>query len=269
VTGIDRILPAFRHPKFEPVVADIAERAAHVRLPGANALVNLAFVVMRGRQPLREMARNNVEGTKALLAAAQAAGIGSIVHLSSAAVYGHGVGLAEDAALAPLPRFQYALQKAQVDAWISQVLPRAAVLRPTVILGPNAQPLLRRLASAPCYLRLPDPQPRLQCVHEDDVAQAVALALGLGARGPFNLAAPGDFSLRELVRARRPRAHGVPLALADIALRVAWRATGWGGEPGWLDGAAQSLTIDCSRASAVLGWRPRHAHWQEIAGVLQ
>ncbi|MBU6485847.1 MAG: hypothetical protein KGR23_13750, partial [Betaproteobacteria bacterium] len=34
VTGIDRILPAFSHPKFEPVVAGIAERAAHVRLPG-------------------------------------------------------------------------------------------------------------------------------------------------------------------------------------------------------------------------------------------
>ncbi len=269
VTGIDRTPPAFSHPKFEPVVAGIAERAAHARLPGANALVNLAFVLMRGRQPLREMARNNVEGTKALLAAAQAAGIGSIVHLSSAAVYGHGVRLTEDAALAPLPRFQYALQKAQVDAWIAQALPRAAVLRPTVILGPNAQPLLRRLASAPCYLRLPDPQPRLQCVHEDDVAQAVALALGLRAPGPFNLAAPGDFSLRELVRARRPRAHGVPLALAGVALRVAWRATGWGGEPGWLDGVTESLTLDCSRASAVLGWRPRHTHWREIAGVLE
>jgi UDP-glucose 4-epimerase len=269
VTGIDRARPTFSHPKFEPVVADIAERTAHARLTGADALANLAFVVMRGRQPLREMARNNVEGTKALLAAAQAAGIGSIVHLSSAAVYGHGVGLTEDAALAPLPRFQYALQKAQVDAWIAQALPRAAVLRPTVILGPNAQPLLRRLASAPCYLRLPDPQPRLQCVHEHDVAQAIALALGLGAPGPFNLAAPGDFSLRELVRARRPRAHGVPLALAGVALRVAWRATGWGGEPGWLDGVTESLTLDCSRASAVLGWRPRHVHWQEIAGVLE
>ncbi|MGC1817842.1 MAG: NAD-dependent epimerase/dehydratase family protein, partial [Casimicrobiaceae bacterium] len=166
VTGIDRTPPAFSHPKFEPVVADIAERAAHARLPGANALVNLAFVVMRGRRPLREMARNNVDGTKALLTAAEVAGIDPIVHLSSAAVYGGGVGLTEYAALAPLPRFQYALQKAQVDAWIAKALPRAAVLRPTVILGPNAQPLLRRLASAPCYLRLPDPQPRLQCVHE-------------------------------------------------------------------------------------------------------
>ncbi|MGE5088980.1 MAG: NAD-dependent epimerase/dehydratase family protein, partial [Candidatus Levyibacteriota bacterium] len=218
VVGIDRVQPAFGHLKFRALVTDIGEQAAHAQLRGADALVNLAFVVLRGRQPLREMLRANVDATRALLSAAHDAGVGSVVHLSSAAVYGRGTDIAEDAPLAPLPRFRYALHKAEVDAWIAQELPDAAVLRPTIILGPHAQPLLMQIASAPLYVRLPEPQPRLQCVHEDDVAQAIALALTRRASGAFNLAAPADFSLRELVLARHPRARGVPLALARAAL---------------------------------------------------
>lgn len=269
VTGIDRVQPAFRHAKFEAVVADIAGAAAHAPLRGAQALVNLAFVLLRGHRAVQDMRRDNVDGTRALLAAADAAGVGPILHLSSAAVYGRGTDITEDAPLAPLPGFHYALHKAEVDAWIAQALPRAAVLRPTIILGPHAQPLLKQLAAAPCYPRLPDPQPRLQCVHEDDVAQAIAQALARRASGAFNLAAPTTFTLRELVRARRPRAPGVPPALARTALALLWRVTGWGGEPGWFDGIGESLTLDCSRAAAVLGWRPRHVHWREIAGVIE
>ena len=269
VTGIDRISPAFRHAKFEAAIADIGDPAAHARLRGADALVNLAFVVLRGRLPLREMHRSNVDGTKALLSAAQDAQVASMVQLSSAAVYGHGAGLAEDAPLAPLRRFRYAMHKAEVDAWIAQALPGTAVLRPTIILGPNAQPLLKRIAGAPCHPLLPDPQPRLQCVHEDDVAQAVVLALAQRASGAYNLAAATDFSLRELVLARHPRAPGVPLGLARLALGFAWHTTGWGGEPGWFDGITQSLTLDCTRARTLLGWRPRHEQWREIAGVIE
>jgi nucleoside-diphosphate-sugar epimerase len=227
-------------------------------LRGADALVNLAFVLLRGRMPLAAMAATNVDATKALLAAAADAGVEAIVHLSSAAVYGHGTHLAEDAPLAPLPRFAYAQHKADVDRFLARTLPQVAVLRPTIVLGPNAQPLLSTLLALPFYVRVPDPQPRLCVVHEDDVASAVLLALDRRARGPFNLAAPSSFSVRDLVRARHAWAPGVPLVLAHAALEVAWRTTGWGGEPGWLDGAGASLTLDCARARTLLGWRPRY-----------
>jgi nucleoside-diphosphate-sugar epimerase len=204
------------------------------------------------------MAATNVDATKALLSAAADAGIESIVHLSSAAVYGQGTDLTEDAPLAPLPRFAYARHKADVDRFIAATLPQVAVVRPTIVLGPNAQPLLKTLLALPFYLRIPDPQPRLCVVHEDDVASAVLLALDRRARGPFNLAAPSSFSVRDVVRARHAWAPGVPAVLARAALEAAWRTTGWGGEPGWIDGAAASLTLDCTRARTLLGWRPRH-----------
>lgn len=264
VVGIDRVRPMFRHEKFQPAVAAIGEAPAHASLSGAAGLVHLAFELFLGRRPLQEMERANVTGTCAFLAAAASAGIRRIVHVSSAAVYGQGTDLDEGAPISPLPRFQYARQKADVERWIARELPQAAVLRPTVILGPNALPLLRQLAEAPFYVRLPDPQPRLQCVHEDDVADAVVTALKRGVGGAFNLAAPRSFTLREMVRSRRPNAPGLPLALVRAGAWVAWRATGWGGETGWLDGLASTLTLDCRRAQAELDWRPRYADWREI-----
>lgn len=268
VTGIDRVAPEFRHSKFDPVIADIAEPVAHAAVRGADALVNLAFVLFRERLPLDAMARTNVGATRALLSAAGGAGVRSIVHMSSASVYGRGVDVTEQAPFAPLPHFHYAQHKAAAEAWIARELPQAAVLRPAVVLGRNAQPLLRQLAAAPFYVRMRDPQPRLQCIHEDDVAQAVVRALQGRASGAFNLAAPSSFSVRELVRARKPRAPGVPLPLARMALYVAWRAAGWGGEPGWLDGITESLTLDCRRARTLLGWRPRYEEWRDIVGCL-
>ena len=258
VTGIDRAAATYRHRRFVAHVADIADRTAHETLRGADALVNLAFVLLRGRMPLAAMTATNVDATKALLSAAANAGIPSIVHLSSAAVYGQGTDLTEEAPLMPLARFAYAQHKADVDCFLAATLPQVAVLRPTIVLGQNAQPLLKALLALPFFVRVPDPQPRLCVVHEDDVATAVLLALDRRARGPFNLAAPSTFSVRDVVRGRHAWAPGVPPVFARAALEVAWRTTGWGGEPGWLDGAAASLTLDCTRARTLLGWRPRH-----------
>jgi UDP-glucose 4-epimerase len=264
VTGIDRVAIGYAHPKLAPLRADIGDRGAHAALRGADALVNLAFVVLRGRMPLARMRATNVDATKALLAAAMDAGIASIVHLSSAAVYGHGLDVTEEAPLAPLPRFNYARHKAEVDAWIARTMPHAAVLRPTIVLGPNAHPLLTTLLGLPFYVRVADPQPRLSLVHEDDVAQAIVLALDTGAHGAFNLAAHGTFVVRDLVRARHRHASAVSPSLARVALHAAWRIAGWGGEPGWIDGASGSLTLDCGRARRALGWRPRYDDCESI-----
>jgi nucleoside-diphosphate-sugar epimerase len=267
VIGVDRVPPPFGHPKLASISADIRDPSARSILRGAASLVHLAFVLQRGRLRLQEMRDNNVEGSETFLAAAAAKGVERIVHLSTAAVYGSGSDLTEDAPLAPWPRFHYACQKAELDTWIARNLPRAVVLRPTAILGPNLQPLLRQLFAIPFYVRLPDPQPRLQCVHEDDVADAIVAALAMPVRGAFNLAAPQSFAVRELVRWRRPRALGLPLVLVRGGLELAWRATGWGGETGWLDGITASLTLDCRRAAATLSWQPRHTNWREIVAA--
>lgn len=264
VTGIDLQPIRYTHPRLHAVQADAASERAREALAGADALVHLAFVLLRGRRDGDAMRRANVGAAETLLGAAADAGVGRLIFLSSAAVYGQGENLRETADLEPLTSFLYARHKVECERWLAAQLPQAAVLRPHIILGPNAVPLLKRLAASRLLPRLPHPHPRLQCVHEEDVAQAIVAALLRDVRGPFNLAAAEDFSLQELVSARRAKAVALPLPVLRAGLSATWRLTGWGGEPGWLEGVRRTLTLDCSRARTQLDWQPRHERWQEI-----
>jgi nucleoside-diphosphate-sugar epimerase len=267
VSGIDLGPPHFSHPKFQALQADFRDPRAAALLPQHDALVHLAYVVLRGRMAERTMREINVDASLRLLQAAGAAGMRRIIHLSSAAVYGAGSSLDESAPFAPLAGFRYGEHKAELEQQLQDTLPQCLRLRPHVILGPNAQPVLRRILRLPFFLRLPEPQPRLQCVHEDDVAAAIIAGLRSGTQGPCNLAAAGSFTLHEAVRCRHRL--GLPLhpAAARAGLRIAHGVFGWGGEPGWLGGLQRTLTLDCHRATRELGWRPAYSAAQTLAAT--
>jgi nucleoside-diphosphate-sugar epimerase len=264
VTGMDLRAPHFAHPRFAAIRGDIRDPHVARQLAGHDALVHLAFVVLRGRMSEAEMFDINVTASHKLFHAARAAGVKRLIHLSSAAVYGQGVHLNESAPYAPLPGFLYARHKAHLEQLLALELPECVRLRPHVILGPHAQPLLRQLLNQPCYPRLPEPQPLLQCVHEDDVARAVLLALGKDARGAFNLASDDSFSFRDVIRGRHRVSIPLPLAAVRWSVSVAWRSLGWGGEPAWVEGLTRTLLVNCRRAIVELGWR---SNWTTVAAL--
>jgi len=267
ITGIDLQPPHFSHPKFRASVMDFRDPRAAALLPDHDALVHLAYVVLRGRMHVSAMHDINVTSSLALLQAARNAGVRRIVHLSSAAVYGHGAGVRETAPFAPLPGFAYGQHKAELEALLAQAVPECICLRPHVILGPHAQPTLRQILRLPFYLHLADPQPELQCVHEDDVAAAVLSSLTRAAHGAYNLAAADTWKLRDAMRRRHARALPLPPAAARAGLKLAHGLCGWGGEPGWLAGLQQTLTLDCSRAAQELNWHPAHSAAQALAAA--
>lgn len=265
VVGIDIRPTEFRHDRLETLVMDVRDPRLGTLLPGCDALIHLAFVVLRGRMDARTMHQINVVASQALFDAASAAGVQRLIHLSSASVYGSGMDLTEDAAPAPLPGFLYARHKAKLEAWMEAHHPRAVRVRPQAILGPNAQPLLRWLVRQPCHIRLPDPQPLLQCVHEEDVADAIALAIfNTRASGPYNLAAPQAFSFRDVIAWHRGATLPLPASVARVGLKTAWKLFGFGGEPAWVEGLARPLTLNCSRAQRELDWQPRFSAWEAI-----
>ena len=264
VTGVDRRPAHFAHPRFHALAMDFRDPQVTELLARHDALIHLAYVVLRGHVSEAEMRAINVDGSLALLLQARAAGVRRVIHLSSAAVYGSGDNLGEAAPYQPLAGFCYGRHKAELERRLDDQFPECLRLRPHVILGPHAQPTLRQLLALPFYLRLPDPQPRLQCVHEADVADAIRRCLSAHAGGAFNLATPDAFNLRE-VRRRRGWCLPLPPSAARAALRTAHGISGWGGEPGWLDGLGETLTLDCSRAAALLGWQPAHSADQTFA----
>lgn len=265
VTGIDVSTVGFSHVKFRHHRLDIRAPETEAMIAGHDAIIHLAFVVLRGRMREAEMRDINVNGTERLFSLARELGITKRIHLSSASVYGSGERLTECAPLAPVRGFVYAEHKAELERWFEAHDLNAIRLRPHVILGPHAQPLLKTLMRQPFYLRLPAPQPRFQCVHEQDVVAAILAALFRNAAGPFNLASNDSLSLREAILQRNARAVGMPRWAAKAALAAAWRISGWGGEPGWIDAARHPLNLDTQRARQMLGWRPRYTAHETLA----
>jgi UDP-glucose 4-epimerase len=255
VTGIDLRPPHYRHEKFRAVQMDIRSPAISTEVAGNDALVHLAFIVLRGRMSEAQMFDINVRGAQKFFHTARGTGVQRFVHMSSAAIYGRGIHLDEETPAAPLPEFLYAQHHAHFEHLLRIEFPECVCLRPHMILGPHAQPLLKRLLRLPFYMRMPEPGPLLQCVHENDVAAAVMLALKKPARGAYNLAIDDTFALRDVIRERHRAAIALPRVVVSTGYSLAWRLAKWGGEPGWMESLSHSLLLNCRRAITELGWR--------------
>jgi UDP-glucose 4-epimerase len=267
IIGIDLQASCFAHPKFTHHIADIRSPEIATLMQCCDALLHLAFVVLRGKMNARTMHDINVQGAKNIFESARSGGVERLIHLSSAAVYGSGECLSETAPLQPLPGFLYGQHKAEVETWLTQQYPQTLRLRPHIILGPHCQPLLVTLLHQPLYVALHEPQPRMQCVHEDDVADAIIASLFSPASGPLNLAAPGDYSFKEAIAQRHSHSIPIPFNVAKLALNIAWRLSGFGGEVAWLDGIRHTLTLDCSLAKQTLAWQPKFDAHATLASV--
>ena len=258
VTGIDLDPPRFAHARFNATRLDIRSPGLERLLGGHDALVHLAGVAMAGRVAEAEMFDVNVNGGHKAFHIARQAGVRRLIHLSSTAVYGSGVHLSEHAPLHPAPDCLHAVHQAHLERLLEIEFPECVRLRPQIMLGVHARPALKRLFRLPCYVRLPEPHPLLQCVHEDDVAQAMLLALGRDVRGAFNLAAEESFSFRDVVKRRHRIALPLPPLAARAGLTGARRWLGWSGDPGWVETVSRTLLVNCRRAAVELGWRSTH-----------
>jgi UDP-glucose 4-epimerase len=271
IIGVDLRASGFVHRRFSEHHLDVRASALHRLFTGVDALIHMAFIVMRGdlvrqRRDRLLMRSINVNGSINVFRAAMAEAVPRVIHVSSAAVYGawpdNPTYLDEVRPLRAMSGFAYAEDKVTVETWLDQYqqaagAPRVTRLRPHAILGPHCQPLLRFLLRQPFYPRLPDPQPVTQCVWEDDVARAIVQGLFSNASGSFNLAAEPAMSFRAMQQFRHRRAFPLPFPLVRALQRALWHVAGLGGEPGWLQALPHSLALDCQRAHQYLGWRPQ------------
>lgn len=199
----------------------------------------------------------DVPDTRRLLAAADRAGVATVVLLSSATVYGAWAGnpvpLPEVAPLRPNPGASWPTDMAERERVLSDwrdaaagTLRRTVVLRPaTIVDGAHIGGPARRLAGLG-RVRVRGTSRPVQAVHARDVAAAVALAVeGDDLEGVYNVAPDGwvaDETARALVRVRPRLALPTRIARACIRLPAGllpytvhpWvvandrlRATGW------------------------------------------
>lgn len=197
--------------QIDIVQANIRNPASVARaLEGASACVNLVGILYEtGRQDFQAV---HVEGARAVVEAAKAAGVEGVVHMSA---------LGADASSPSA----YARSKAEGEAAVRAVAPQAAILRPAVVFGPEDDFFNRFAAMAQISPALPligGGRTAFQPVFVGDVARAAAAALTATGRAgeTFELGGPATFSFRrlmELVLAETGRRR----ALAPIPFPIA------------------------------------------------
>lgn len=202
------------------VHADVTKpEALAAVLAGSDAVVNLvgAFAgdldAVQGR------------GAGRVAAAARAAGAAAFVHVSA-------IGADPESSVA------YARTKAEGEDAVLAAFPGATILRPSIIFGSDDQFVMRfgnLIASLP-VLPVFAPEARLQPVFVDDVAEAIANALGdLLAHGGkiYELGGPEAISMLELNR-RIATAQGRKGHFAVLPDAISGAIAGL---TGWLPGA--------------------------------
>jgi UDP-glucose 4-epimerase len=288
IVGVARRVPEWSPPRTRWASADIGRDDLRPLLAGADAVINLGWLI----QPSRDEAaleRVNVEGSRRLFEAVADAGVPALVHASSVGVYSPGPKdrpVDESWPRDGVATSFYSRHKAAAERVLDEVEAanpelRVVRLRPGLIFRREAGPEVRRLFAGPLLparlirpgllpiLPLPD-RLVLQAVHGDDVAEAYRLAtLSPDARGAYNVAADPVLDPNTLARhfgAHRVRASARVLrGLADAA----WRARLQPTPPGWLDMGLAVPVMDTRRAREDLGWTPRRSSTDALQDLLE
>jgi nucleoside-diphosphate-sugar epimerase len=272
IIGLDIADPAFRPRELQMRLVDVTRADLTPLLDGVEMLVHLAGV--HDAIPDEDlMARVNVAGTRRVLEAAGAAGVGKVILVSSATVYGawpnNPIPLNEDAPLRPNPGFPLAAHKAEAERLLAEWVAThpeavATVLRLATVVGPRADHALARMLRSRLPLGLAGATAPVQFLHEQDAVEALALAMTTDLPGAYNVAADGWLSRDDLrgVLGRRFQ-PGVAPELAGRIMGRLWPAGLVDLPPSVIPYLVHPWVVAIDRLRAA-GWSPAHSNEEAV-----
>lgn len=176
--------------QVQPILANIRnEDSVRRAVEGADTVINLVGILFQsGKQ---KFAAVQARGAGTVATAATEAGVGTLVHMSA-------IGADSGA------RSKYARSKGAGEEAVRAAFPRATILRPSIIFGPEDNFFNRfaMLSKLFWFLPLIGGKTRFQPVYVEDVAAAVAAVLegGDDASGQtFELGGPKIYTFRQMM----------------------------------------------------------------------
>jgi len=277
IAGVDRVPWQGAPHNVRLHVVDLRKRKFEdvFRTERPDAVVHLAFVRhFRSDPEVRHEV--NVLGTKKVLEYAIAQGVKRIVVVSSSYVYGalpdNPYYVDEDYPLNVSRTYPEVRDLAEVDQLVSAFLWRhpevaTTILRPVPILGYYTHSAIGRYLKQRYVPTIMGFNPMMQFIHEEDVAEAVALALQTGAHGVFNVAGPGSVPLKVAIRETGGTAVSLPETFARGVFGQLFRLGLYPTPPGAMDFLKYPCTIDGGRFARATGFTPLFSLEDTFASV--
>ena len=203
----------------ETIKVDILDEASiAAALVGAYGVVNAVSLYLErgGRETFRAV---HVDGAGRIGRLAREAGVERFVHIS---------GIGAD----PSSSSDYIRARGSGEIVVQQIFPGATMVRPSVMFGPDDHfltTLASLLKTLPVYPVFGRGETRLQPVHVEDVAEAIARNLGgeVGSGHPcYEFGGPRSYTYAELLRiiasqtGTRARLLPLPFALWHAVARL-------------------------------------------------
>jgi uncharacterized protein YbjT (DUF2867 family) len=208
--GQARALFGTNDPRFRPIDGDIRSgQSVADAIAGARGVVNaVSLYIEHGKETFHAV---HVEGAQRVAVEARRLGVEQFVHIS---------GIGADAQ----SQSPYIRSRGQGELAVRTAYPGAILIRPAVIFAPDdafLSVILKLLQRLPAYPIFGSGMTRLQPVHVDDVAEAVARIVQRTERDPITLECGGPqvYTYRDLVRtvareaSLKPRLIPVPFGV--------------------------------------------------------
>ena len=229
-----RAIPAnLLRANVQALQLDISQPTAVLKMVAEcqpQAIVHLASVV----SPPPGMSEASlhaidVEGTRAIVAAAVAYRVEQLIITSSGAAYGYypenAEWIDEDDPLRGHNKFAYAKHKREVEellvqARIAHPQVRQLILRPGTILGKRVNNQITDMFKKPAVLGIRGSDSRFVFIWDQDVVSIIRKGLECGTAGIYNLAGDGALSLREIAQILQKPYRPLPVGLVQLALKV-------------------------------------------------
>jgi dihydroflavonol-4-reductase len=261
----------------ELVYGDLGDRPLlEQTMQDVDAVFHIAAYVEYGIIDEAMMERANVEGTRNVMAAAKAAGVGRVVYCSTIGIFGDTQGRVVDETFqreqvgysSVYDRTKYEAQVI-VDEYAAAGLPVVSVC-PSGILGPDDPhfgPVLKLFLSGSLKL-WPGGDRITGVVHVDDLADAMLLAASQGKPGETYIISAGELATREMfAMVGRDRGIAPPADAPRWIVRLLGTVLEWIGRwTGWQPPLSRErvhyiydrcVRVDATKARRDLGWNPR------------
>ncbi len=266
VIGVDRDAWKLRPPRLPFYQVDIRKRGFEdvFRQEQPTAVVHLGFVRHFRDRP-EERYDYNVRGTRKLLDHCRAYGVRKLVVLSSSYVYGaspdHPYFMDEEYPLDASRNYPEIRDLVEVDSLTQGFLWKypdiqTVVLRPVNTLGYAVRNAIRTYLTMRRVIVMTGFNPMLQFIHEEDLAEAVAVTLERGLRGVYNVTGPGEVPLRTAIQETGGRPLSLPEPIARPVITRMHAAGLFPFPPGAIDYIKYPCTISGKRFADSTEFRP-------------
>jgi UDP-glucose 4-epimerase len=221
-----------RLPGVEYVAMDIRAPGIEelLRRHAIDTVVHLAAIVTPGPKSNREFEYSvDVLGTKNVLEACVAAGVGKFIVTSSGAAYGYHADnpewLTEDDPVRGNEAFAYSHHKRLVEEMLAEYRRKHPQLKQVVfrvgtILGETTRNQITALFERPRLLALSGSKSPFVFIWDQDVVGAIEHAIFSGQDGIYNVAGDGALSIQEIAARLGKRCVTIPPGLLRAALAV-------------------------------------------------